>query len=473
MTPLAVDMDHTLLKTDLLMEGVAAALLHRPLRFLAALPTIFLGRPAFKRAIAKAAPVDAETLPMREDVLDFLRGENARGREIHLYTAADAKAAQAVARRIGMFASVEGSEGRRNLKGRAKRDALRARFPNGFAYAGDSRADLPIWRAASSAVLVGVGASIARAVGKHGTPIEATLPSHRGLPDAWPRALRMHQWVKNLLLFAPLLLAQKFWDTHAVLQTICGVGLLCLAASAGYVFNDLADLAHDRRHPTKRLRPLAAGEVSIGESLLFAPTAMALALVLGFALDPGFGIALAIYLGANFLYTAGLKKLGFLDVFILGGFYTLRLVMGAETAMVEHSQWLLTFSMFFFISLSLAKRHVELMRLMERDGVRAQGRGYRAEDWPLTLTFGAASGVAAVLILVLYLVNEAFPAALYDWPMWLWTSPAVASLVIGRIWVKAHRKELDDDPVVFGMRDPAILSFAAILFVAFALASIR
>jgi 4-hydroxybenzoate polyprenyltransferase len=195
--------------------------------------------------------------------------------------------------------------------------------------------------------------------------------------------------------------------------------------------------------------------------------------VLGFALSPGFGAALAAYVGLNFLYSAGLKKLGFLDVFILGGFYTLRLVMGAETAAVVHSQWLLTFSMFFFISLSLAKRHVEVMRLAEREGARTQGRGYRAEDWPLTLTFGAATGVAAVLILVLYLVNEAFPAALYDWPMWLWTSPAVASLVVGRIWVKAHRKELDDDPVVFGMRDPAILSFAAILFVAFALASIR
>jgi hypothetical protein len=162
-----------------------------------------------------------------------------------------------------------------------------------------------------------------------------------------------------------------------------------------------------------------------------------------------------------------------LDVFVLAGLYTLRLVMGAQTAHVAHSQWLLTFSMFFFVSLSLAKRHVEVMRLAERDATRAEGRGYRGDDWPLTLAFGASAGLAAVLILVLYLVNEAFPAALYDWPLWLWAAPPIASLVIGRIWVKAHRKELDDDPVVFAMRDPLILALAAVLAVAFALASIE
>jgi 4-hydroxybenzoate polyprenyltransferase len=471
MTPLAVDMDHTLLRTDLLMEGVAAALFHRPLRFLAALPALLLGRPAFKRAVARAAPIDAEALPVREDVLEYLRQENARGREIHLYTAADAEAAQAIADRIGMFASVEGSGGRRNLKGRAKRDALQHRFPNGFSYAGDSRADLPIWRAADSAVLVGVERGVARSLRKKGKIIEAELPRERGNPAAWLRALRPHQWVKNLLLFAPLLLAQTFRQYDAVLTTIIGAGLLCLAASSGYVLNDLADLASDRRHPTKRHRPIASGDVSIGEALVLAPLGLATALGLGFLLGVEFGIVLAIYVGANFLYSAGLKRVGFLDVFIIGGFYTLRLVMGAETANVFHSTWLLTFSMFFFVSLTLAKRHVEVMRLSERAAERTEGRGYRGDDWPLTLTFGAATGVAGVLILVLYLVNEAFPAALYDWPQWLWASPVVASLVVGRIWVKAHRKELDDDPVVFAMRDPIILGLAAVLVVAFALAS--
>jgi 4-hydroxybenzoate polyprenyltransferase len=469
--PLAVDMDHTLLRTDLLMEGVAFCLFHRPLALLAAIPRLLVGRPAFKHAIACAAPIDPASLPLREDLMSMLREQRAKGREVHLVTAADEEAAQAVAAHVGVFASVIGSKGRRNLKGRTKRAALDRRFPDGFAYAGDSPADIPVWRGAKSAILVGVSPATAAEVRASGVRIEAELPSARDGMSAWARAIRPHQWVKNLLVFAPILLAHAVSDSDALLSVTAGFFLLCLAASSGYVLNDLADLASDRRHTTKKARPFASGEASVGKALILAPLGMLAACGLGFAVSTGFGLSLLAYVAATTVYSMGLKRVIFLDAVILGLLYTLRLVMGAEAAVVAHSQWLLTFAMFFFVSLSLAKRHVEVLRLVEREAPTAAGRGYRAEDWPLTLAIGASAGAAAVLILVLYLMEEAFPAYAYPRPIFLWTAPLAAAMTLGRIWLKAHRKELDDDPAAFAVRDPLIGALASLLVIAFALAS--
>ncbi|MBI1188406.1 MAG: UbiA family prenyltransferase [Alphaproteobacteria bacterium] len=465
-------MDHTLLRTDILMEGIAAALFHRPWAFLAALPSLLGGRPAFKRAIAKAAGLDASTLPLREDLVSLLEEERARGRTLLLATAADEEAARAVAARTGLFARVIGSTGRRNLKGGAKRRALAADYPDGFSYAGDSNADLAVWKGARSAILVGAAPHVAATVRRRKTPIEAELPQLRHRFGSRLRALRPHQWAKNLLIFAPLFLAHMAFDPQAALATIYGFALLCLAASSGYVLNDLGDLEADRRHPTKRLRPLASGDASVGRALFLAPIGLLLSAALGFLLSPGFAIALLAYIVITAAYSMGLKRIVFFDAVVLGSLYTLRLVMGAEAAGVAHSQWLLTFSMFFFSSLSLAKRHVEVMRLNERDGARAAGRGYYAQDWPLTLAFGAAGGVAAVLILVLYLVEEAFAAALYSSPAFLWAAPVAATLALGRLWVKAHRRQLDDDPMAFALRDRPTWLIAFALGVAFILASV-
>lgn len=466
-------MDHTLLRTDLLMEGMAALIFHRPLAFLACLPHLLAGRPAFKRAVARRAPLDVDTLPLREDLIAILRTEREKGRELHLVTAADESAAKEVAARVGLFDSVIGSGGRRNLKGRAKRAALEKRFPDGFAYAGDSRADLAVWRGARSAILVGAQRDVAASLRRRGIPVEADLPVLRHQFGTRFRALRPHQWAKNLLIFAPLLLAQQFWNIDAGIATFAAFALLCLAASSGYLLNDLGDLDSDRRHATKRLRPLAAGSASVGRGLILAPIGLISSVALGFLVNVGFGISLLAYVALTSLYSMGLKRAVFFDAVVLGALYTLRLIMGAEAAGVAHSQWLLTFSMFFFVSLSLAKRHVEVRRLPERAAEKAAGRGYMAEDWPLTLSFGAAAGTAAVLILVLYLVEEAFPASLYDHPTWLWTAPAVAALVLGRIWVKAHRRDLDDDPLAFALRDPIVLGLGAALAAAFLRATIR
>lgn len=471
-TPLAVDMDHTLLRTDVLMEGIAAALFHRPWAFLAALPSLLAGRPAFKRAIARAARLDPQTLPLREDLLALLEREHARGRVILLATAADEDAARAVAARTGLFAQVLGTKGRRNLKGRAKRRALAAAFPDGFSYAGDSSADLAVWKGARSAILVGAAPDVAAAVRRSKTPVEAELPQLRHRFGARLRALRPHQWAKNLLIFAPLFLAHMAMNPQAALATLYAFALLCLAASSGYVLNDLGDLEADRRHPTKRLRPLASGDASVGRALFLAPLGLLLSAVLGFALSPGFGFSLLAYIALTAAYSMGLKRIVFFDAVVLGMLYTLRLVMGAEAAGVAHSQWLLTFSMFFFSSLSLAKRHVEVMRLGERDSARTAGRGYYADDWPLTLAFGAAGGVAAVLILVLYLVEEAFAAALYSSPAFLWAAPVAATVALGRLWVKAHRRQLDDDPMAFALRDRAMWLIAGALCLAFVAASV-
>ncbi|MGE0829367.1 MAG: UbiA family prenyltransferase [Hyphomonadaceae bacterium] len=472
LTPLAVDMDHTLIRTDLLMEGMAAALFHRPLGFFAALPQLLRGRPAFKRAIAAIAPIDAECLPLREDVVAMLREERAKGRELHLVTAADEQAARIVALRVGVFQSVIGSGDGRNLKGRTKRRALEERFPEGFAYAGDSSADLAVWKGAQSAVLVGASPRVANEVRRNGPPIEAEFPRTRGNPRAWLKALRPHQWVKNVLIFAPLLLAHAFTQPDAVLSALIGFALLCVAASSGYIINDLADLDSDRRHATKRRRPFASGAASVGKGLILAPIALIAACAGAFALSIGFGAALLVYVATTFAYSMGLKRIALLDTAVLGALYTLRIIMGAEAAHVAHSQWLLTFAMFFFVSLSLAKRHVEVMRLAERSAKSAAGRNYHAEDWPLTLALGASAAAAAVLILVLYLVEEAFAANFYPAPVFLWAAPIIGALALGRIWLKAHRKQLDDDPAAFAVKDPVMIGLGATLVCAFALATL-
>lgn len=449
--PLAVDLDGTLLATDSLHEGLVAALLHAPGRIPGMLGALLRGRAAFKRQVNTGNPADAAALPVRPDFLAWLRQQKDAGRELHLVTAADQALADAVARHLGVFASATGSDGARNLRSEAKAAFLRQRFPGGFAYAGDSRHDLPVFAAAGEIVLVNASPAVAAAARAVNPGVVAEFAPHGAGPGTWIGALRLHQWSKNALLLVPLVLGHKLDDPWVVLHCLLGILLLGLAASGTYLLNDLADLASDRQHRTKRHRAIAAGRIAPLHALAAAVGLIAAALAGAALLQPTLALGILGYCALSLLYSGALKRIPLLDTLTIAALFTLRLALGVELAGVPYSPWLMAFAGFFFFSLALAKRHGELLEARLAGGLAR--RGWEAEDWPLTLGFGAAAGLGALQIMILFVANEAWPSRLYATPAWLYVAPAAVAVWLVRVWLLAHRRLLRDDPVVFALKD--------------------
>jgi 4-hydroxybenzoate polyprenyltransferase/phosphoserine phosphatase len=468
--PLVIDLDGTLTPVDTLRESfIALALLH-PLAALTSLSTFGQGLAAFKRTVAQHAAPDAASLPYRSGLIELAKSERARGRQIHLVTASDQSVADAVAAEVGVFDSACGSDGAHNLKGPAKLDYLSGRFPDGFIYAGDAPADVPVFRAARGAILCDASSATTAAVRSAGTPVLAEFRTSGDRVAALLRALRPHQWSKNLLIFVPLLVGHAYADPAKILAAVLGFLTLCALASATYLLNDIADLAADREHPTKRLRPFASGVLSITAGLIAAPVLIAVAFGGALLLSPRFAGVLLIYFVLTLSYSLGLKRVPLLDVFIIGLLFTLRIVMGSQAAGIGHSPWLLSFALAFFVSLALAKRHGEVLRAARIDVEEIVGRGYRGDDWPVTLSFGIGAGLVSILIMLLYMTNDAAPSGFYRTSGWLYAMPAVVSLWLMRIWLLSNRLMLHDDPVVFALKDRVSLALGLLAAIVFYLA---
>lgn len=468
--PLVVDMDGCLLRTDVLFEAIASGLARHPIETLLAFRFLLQGRARFKRAIAELNDVDVESLPLREDFIAHLAQERAVGRELHLVTAARHEIATEVADRVGLFHTVQGSTDGRNLKGSKKLAAIQERFPEGFAYAGDSATDLKVWKEADAILLAGASPSVAAQARKLQKPVEGAFDNAPATLRVWIKALRVHQWSKNALVFVALMLSHSYLNVGAWAASILAWAAMCLTASGTYLINDLSDLAADRRHRTKRNRPLAAGLIDIQTALITAPILILLGLAVGFADSIALGLLVGLYLVLTLSYSMWLKRVPMLDVTILGGLYTVRVILGAVAIGVALSPWLLTFSFFFFFAMSLAKRHVELVRAAAEGKI--DGRGYRPSDAPVTIAFGVAATVASILIMVLYMVGEAFPSGAYKAPEFLWTAPVVVALWTMRIWLLAQRGELNDDPVAFAVKDKVSWLLGAIVGVSFVIATL-
>ena len=468
--PLVVDLDGTLALTDTLYESFAKFLFQSPAAAFAGALHLARGPASLKRYIAEHCRPDPATLPYRTELIDIVKAEKAGGRAAHLVTAADQLIADDIARHLGLFASAAGSDGRLNLKGPNKLAYLRGKFPDGFIYAGDGSADLPVFTGARGVILCDVGGPTAAKVAEASIPVIATLRRPPNLLQAWLRAFRVHQWAKNILLFVPLFVGHAFGDPKAIVASAIGFALLCLLSSATYIVNDLADLDADRAHATKKFRPFASGSLKIVHGLIAAPLMILTALVGALVLSPPFAGALFAYLVLTTAYSFGLKRIALLDVFAIGVLFTLRIVMGAEVANLAHSAWLLSFALSFFISLALSKRHGEVMRAASADTGDIAGRGYRGNDWPVTLTFGAGIGLVSVVIMLLYMTNDAAPSGFYHQPGLLYAIPALLTLWLMRIWLLSHRMELHDDPVVFALRDRVSLALGVAVAIAFYLA---
>jgi 4-hydroxybenzoate polyprenyltransferase len=274
-----------------------------------------------------------------------------------------------------------------------------------------------------------------------------------GAVHAWWRALRVHQWSKNLLIFVPLVVGHAYGDPAKVLIAVLGFVAVCALSSATYIVNDIADLEADRLHPTKRGRPFASGELSVSAGLLVAAPLALAALIGATLLSPAFLVVLLAYLVLTSGYSFALKRIALFDVVVIGILFTLRIVMGVELAGLAHSPWLLSFAFAFFLSLALAKRHAEVMSTADKQADGIAGRGYGPNDWPITLTFGVGAGLVSIVIMLLYMTNDAAPSGFYHHPGWLYAIPALLTLWLMRIWLLAHRMQLHNDPVVFALTD--------------------
>jgi 4-hydroxybenzoate polyprenyltransferase len=452
--PLCVDLDGTLIRTDLFWESLVQLLRRNPL-YLVVAPFWWLrGRAWFKRQIAARTNVDVATLPYDQSFLEFLRCEHGQGRPIWLVTASDDRLARAVAAHLGLFTEVLASDGRTNLRGAVKAARLVERFgEGGFDYAGNSSDDLPVWARARQALVVNPSPGLAARAARCAN-VSRVFDSHIPWRGAVAMALRPHQWVKNLIVCVPLITSHQITRPALALKGLGAFAAFCLCASGVYVMNDLLDLEADRRHPDKCSRPFAAGTLPIPAGLAAFPLLLAAGLLLAWRLSPGFAAVLGVYLVLTTSYSWRLKQVALLDVFCLAALYTIRLIGGHESTGVEYSFWLLVFSMFIFLSLALLKRFVELDAARRQNRPALEGRGYAAGDAELVAVLGSTCGCLAVLVLALY-VNSDKVVVLYRHPMLLLLICPLLLYWISRVWMIAHRGQMHGDPIVFALKDPA------------------
>lgn len=469
--PLVLDLDRTLIKTDLLFEAFAAALHKNPFIVFLAFWWLLQGKAVLKRKLAERSKLDLDIIPVTTSIERLASAEAARGRLIVLATAADEMLARRIARRFSFISRVFASDGITNLKGKTKADVLVEAFPQGFVYAGDSSSDLPVWAAASGIVLVPVHPGLDRKVQLLGKPVLIVEDRGMSLKTAF-RALRLKQWAKNALVFAPVALSGMLGDVQAWLQAGLAFFALGLVASSTYLINDLFDLADDRRHWSKKKRPLAAGDMRIEFATVLVPALALAGLALAAAAGPMVLAVVLVYAAVTLSYSLYLKRVPVLDVLTLASLFTLRLFLGVVAINAIISSWLFIFSMALFLSLSVAKRHTEVVRMVVNGRSKANGRGYVARDEAFLLTLGVGSALSAIVLFSLYLTAEAVRAAFYTAPAFLWLAPVVLFLWLGRVWLLSQRGELDDDPVAFALKDRISLALAGVLALGYGLAAI-
>ena len=450
--PLCVDLDGTLVKSDTLVDSLLVLVRKRPSLLLALPGRLLRGKAAFKAFVTESISLDVAHLPYNRELLRYLEEQHQLGRDIYLATGANIALARRVAAHLGIFKDVLGSDGNRNLTGHNKLERLKSSLgPGEFDYVGNGAPDLPLL--ASSAEPMVANPSLALRILLRSRKIHPAQEFHerRHSAGALVRAMRPHQWSKNLLLLVPLLLS------HAVSVEALTAGLIAfcsfsLAASGTYIVNDLLDIESDRNHPKKRMRSFAAGDLSP----ITGVAAVVLFLTLAFALTRGlpvsFGIWLLLYVGVTLAYSAQLKRIPIVDVLVLSGLYTLRLLAGSSATGSHISHWLGGFSIFLFFSLAMAKRFAELENLLASQSVPKNGRGYILADIEQLRAFGTASAFAAVVIFANY-ISGSDVIVLYRNPTLLWLIVPLMILWLCRVWLLASRGELDEDPVVFALTD--------------------
>ena len=460
---LCVDLDGSLIATDVLWESLLVLLKLQPWILFAFPFWLLQGRAAFKRRIAERVILDPGSLPYRQDVLSFLEQEKARGRTLVLATASDYQPAEGIAGHLGLFSEVMASDGVINLSGQQKQQALVARFgEQGFDYIGDSSKDLPVWGSAKRALLIDPSSHVLQKAANTALVTNVFRRKSQSLKNI-VRALRIGQWVKNVLVFLPLLAAHRFDQWESVSLATWAFLSFCLCASSIYILNDLLDLPADRRHPKKQYRPFASGVLSIRYGLALSPTLFLCAVSIAMATLPSSFLSLLIlYVITTTGYSVFFKQVAILDVLILAALYSLRVLAGGFAIDVPISAWLLAFSMFLFLSLAFTKRHLELHFRKVGKKQALERRAYQGLDKHALGTMSIISGYLSVLVLALY-INSQDIRALYQNPKALWLVCPLLLYWISRNYLLAHRGTLDDDPLVLALKDPQSYVIAVVM----------
>jgi 4-hydroxybenzoate polyprenyltransferase len=460
--PLVVDLDGTLIFSDTLHESVLTLLRDAPFSVFKLPFWLINGKAYLKSKLSGSTQIAPDSLPYNLVFLDFLKQEHCKGRMIVLCTAADRSVADLVSNHVGLFSEVIASDGDLNLAGANKAAALVSRFgKGGFDYAGNSSVDFDVWDEAAGAVVVNASPSVQATAVKRYKVIAVFAPVQLNL-GIWHKVLRLHQWLKNFLLFLPLLAAHEIGNLEAWQSLVLAFFAFSLCASTVYITNDLLDLDSDRRHPRKRMRPFASGVVPVWKGVALAPVLLAASFVLAFQVGVVFVGWLLAYFVITCLYSFTLKKLILVDCLTLAMLYTFRILAGAATVGHLISFWLLAFSFFLFLSLAFVKRYAELEVQRLNGSDKAHGRGYHTDDASLLQNIGISSGYASVLVLALYLKSDAV-TKLYASPEVIWCAVPVMLFWIQWMWMQAHRGNMHDDPVVFAVKDRVSLLSALLV----------
>lgn len=459
---LVVDLDDTLVHTDMIYETFWSAMSARWLNFIPAIAALSKGKAVFKRKLAEIGPIDPKYLPYNQDVITYIKDWRSRGGKTALVSASDHQLVDQIAKHLGLFDDVRGSDGIHNLKGPSKADYLTETYhKDGFIYVGDAEADLDIWRHARRAVTVDVSPALAARVEEKATTVEH-LKTRGGRLKPVIEAMRPHQWLKNALIFLPLMTAHQFAAVTIGQATLAFV-VFSLVASSVYLLNDLLDLEADRAHPRKRLRPFASGTLPIAWGTRLAPALLLIGFGLATFLGATFVGVMVLYYVVTTAYSFFLKRELVVDICALAGLYTLRIIAGAVATDISLSVWLLAFSMFFFFSLAAMKRQAELKSGEAAGQVRAHGRSYKITDLPLIANMAVSSGYVSVLVMALYLYTDTV-ADLYPNPAPLWGICLVLLFWLSRMVMISHRGWMHDDPVVFAARDRISIVCAFLIF---------
>jgi len=451
-TPLVVDLDGTLLRSDLLVETVFRRLGRNPGSIVGMLRSLRKGRAGLKHFVCSGAECAPETLPYDKTILSMIRLAHLAGRSVYLASGSHENLVKAVADHLGIFSGYFATTPSVNLTGQAKADRLVKEFgAKGFDYVGNDAADLPVWKHARQPIAVRTTTRVAarlRKIAPHAQFIEHT----RATLNDWVRQFRVHQYAKNALLFVPMIAAHAL-SLDNLFITICAAVSFCMAASACYILNDLVDLQDDRAHRTKKNRPLARGDISLTHAMLAALVLLVAAMAMAFALSSAFAAILAVYLAMTTAYSFYLKKILLVDVLTLAGLYTIRLLGGAVAIGVVLSSWLMIFALSIFVSLALMKRFVELTACADAQRASPDNRDYENVDLGMIAALSAAAGFNAVTVLALY-VSGSSVTRLYSNPELLLLACPIMTYWIGRALILAQRRQMQDDPVVFAVKDP-------------------
>ncbi len=461
-----MDLDGTLVKLDTLHQALFLLLRRDPASIFRIPGWMAKGKAYLKEQVMQRVTLDASALPYHKPFLKYLRQEHKNGRTLILATASNYRTANAVADHLGLFTDIISSSIDTNMRHARKLAAIQERFPK-FSYAGNDAADFPIWDAADEIILVNPSQAAREKYAKNSTEIfTETRPIARMLV----KAMRCQQWLKNLLIFSPILLAHKFTDLETLLQAGIAFFAFSFAASSIYVLNDLFDLSADQHHPRKCHRPFAAGDLPITVGALLIPLLALVSLILGMLLPLPFLLTLLVYYAITTIYSWRLKQKEIIDVLTLAILYSMRIVAGSVATGTAASSWFIIFAIFLFLSLALVKRLSELREMKdtcETENTHRE-RGYTVEDLPILMAFGTASGYLSAFVFTMYL-NSEWVTEIYSRPDLLWFFCPLLLYWITRIWLLAWRGQMHDDPLAFAAKDPhtyvvGALSVATILF---------